>query len=125
MSVLIGCCLSPLLHNGQFCWAVLLFWAALWPGECLELFPPLFLERGILIRQEGMFDVVALGSGQLAELLVDLDDPVEEGQVVARISQLELKNKIVDMRALLKHWKPNKRPSPSLARNLMPRNLSI
>lgn len=86
-------------------WAILLaalfFVGGALAWGVLGVIPTTVPGKGMLIRHEGVFDVVSQGTGQVAELLVDLDDPVEEGQIVGRISQLELKNKITDMQALL------------------------
>ncbi|MBI5522796.1 MAG: NHLP bacteriocin system secretion protein [Desulfarculus sp.] len=49
---------------------------------------------GMLIRQEGVMDVVALGQGQLLEVKVNSGDLVERGQVVAIVAQPELQSQI-------------------------------
>ncbi len=55
--------------------------------------------EGILIRRGGVSDLVATGSGPLAEMLVKVGDVVEKGQVVARIRQEGLSRKIADAEA--------------------------
>ena len=75
---------------GSLIWGVWGVIATTVPGE------------GILLRQDSVFDVVALGSGQVAELLVSMDDMVAEGQIIGRIHQLELQNSIADAESRLK-----------------------
>ena len=43
--------------------------------------------KGILIRSGGIFEIVSLGTGQIAEINVNVDDVVSTGDIVARISQ--------------------------------------
>lgn len=50
--------------------------------------------EGILIKRGGVLDVVAVGSGQITALFVDVGDAVERGQIVARIAQPELEQQI-------------------------------
>lgn len=57
--------------------------------------------EGILIRQGGVAEVVATGSGQVEELLVAAGDPVVKGQPVARVRQEALLRQINDARATL------------------------
>lgn len=49
---------------------------------------------GIIIRTGGVQRLLSLGSGQIAEVKVKVGDILEEGQVVARISQPELGKQI-------------------------------
>jgi HlyD family secretion protein len=56
------------------------------------------LADGILLRQ-GVAAVVAPGSGQVEEVLVQVGDVVEKGQVVARIRQDALSRQIQDARS--------------------------
>ncbi len=58
--------------------------------------------NGILIKTGGVFDVTALGSGQISDLRMEVGDIVQKGQVVARIAQHEIMDKIDKNRALLK-----------------------
>lgn len=53
---------------------------------------------GILIRQGGVAEVVATGTGQVEELLVGAGDPVVKGQPVARVRQEGLLRQIGDAR---------------------------
>lgn len=50
--------------------------------------------QGMLIRQGGVMDVVALGQGQVLELKVTSGDQVNSGQVVALVAQPELESQI-------------------------------
>lgn len=54
--------------------------------------------EGILIRQGGVANVVAAESGQVEEILVQVGDVIEKGQVVARLRQEELLRQIQDSR---------------------------
>lgn len=57
--------------------------------------------HGILIRAGGLFDVVALGRGQVAEILIRQGEVVTQGQVVARILQPELNEQLEFARTAL------------------------
>jgi HlyD family secretion protein len=57
--------------------------------------------QGILLNQGGMFNVVTLGAGQITEVVVQANDYVYRGQVVARIAQPELLNEIYNARSKL------------------------
>lgn len=46
--------------------------------------------QGILIKTGGIFDIATLSSGQITEILVESGDLVEKGQLVARIAQPQL-----------------------------------
>ena len=52
--------------------------------------------EGILLRQGGVSQLVAAGSGQVEEMLVSVGDTLEKGQVVARIRQESLVREIED-----------------------------
>ena len=54
--------------------------------------------EGILIRQGGVSNVVAAESGQVEEILVQVGDVIEKGQVVARLRQEERLRQIQDSR---------------------------
>jgi HlyD family secretion protein len=56
---------------------------------------------GILIRRGGVSDLVAAGSGQVAEVTVAVGDAIAKGQVVARIRQEPLLRQIRDTRMKL------------------------
>ena len=55
--------------------------------------------RGILIRSGGIFQVVAQSSGAVSDVSVEVGDRVTEGQVIARIAQPELLQRISRARA--------------------------
>lgn len=57
--------------------------------------------EGILLRQGGVSDLVALGQGQVEEVRVAVGDEVQKGQVVATLRQDELSRQIQDDRARL------------------------
>jgi HlyD family secretion protein len=54
---------------------------------------------GILIHSGGLADVVAVGSGQITALEVDVGDTVKKGQVVAHVAQPELKEQLAGLKA--------------------------
>lgn len=54
---------------------------------------------GMLLRRGGVSDLVSAASGQVEEILVGVGDPVEKGQVVARIRQDSLLRQIDEARA--------------------------
>src|SRR5512139_3537136 len=56
---------------------------------------------GILLHHGGLADVVAVGSGQLIALEVDVGDFVKKGQEVAVIAQPELKGELTSLEARL------------------------
>lgn len=60
---------------------------------------------GILIHSAGLADVVALGSGQITALEVDVGDVVHKGQVIARIAQPEQVEDLAALRAQLAELK--------------------
>ena len=55
--------------------------------------------QGILLRHGGVSELVAAGSGQVEEVLVQVGDTVEKGQVIARIRQETLIRQIEDTEA--------------------------
>ncbi len=50
--------------------------------------------EGILIRRGGVSDLVATGTGQVEQVLINVGDEVKKGQVVARIRQESLSRQI-------------------------------
>lgn len=63
--------------------------------------PSTAVGEGILIRRGGVTDLVATGSGQVEELLVQVGDVVEKGEVVARVRQESMERGIAETRARL------------------------
>lgn len=57
--------------------------------------------EGILIRRGGVSDVVTAGSGQVEEILVEVGDTIEQGQIVARIRQQGIERQVQDNEARL------------------------
>jgi HlyD family secretion protein len=55
---------------------------------------------GILVKSGGVFEVVSLASGRMADVAVSVGDEITEGQVVARLSQPELADKLREARAV-------------------------
>lgn len=70
---------------------------------------------GILIHSAGLADVVALASGQVTSLAVDVGDPVRQGEVVARIAQPELVAEIESLRAQISELTRNLEKSRELS----------
>src|SRR5215468_3211983 len=60
---------------------------------------------GMLVKSGGVFEVSALSSGRITDLAVRVGDMVTEGQVVARMSQPELVDKLLEARAVLTELK--------------------
>lgn len=56
---------------------------------------------GILVRSGGVFEVIALSSGRVNDLAVEVGDEVTEGQVVARLAQPELADQLREAKAVL------------------------
>jgi len=75
----------------------LLFAALLW--GFFGTIPTEAQGTGIVIRQGGVSDLVATGSGQVEEVLVAVGDAVTEGQVVATVRQEALIRQIEDAEA--------------------------
>lgn len=57
--------------------------------------------QGILMRQGGIEDAPSPGTGRIEAVLVGVDDPVVEGQAIARLAQPELRHQIAELRAKL------------------------
>jgi HlyD family secretion protein len=60
---------------------------------------------GMLVKTGGVFEVSALSSGRITDLAVRGGDMVTEGQVVARMSQPELADKLLEARAVVTELK--------------------
>jgi len=57
--------------------------------------------QGILLRHDAHVDAPSPGTGRLESIYVDIDDPVEKGQVIARLAQSELWHQIAELRGRL------------------------
>jgi len=57
--------------------------------------------QGILVKSGGVFEVVPAGAGRLTDVAVNVGDVVSEGQIVARIAQPELTERVRQARASL------------------------
>ncbi len=55
--------------------------------------------EGILLRRGGVSEVVSAGSGQIAEILLQVGDVVQRGQVVAKLRQEGIERQISDNQA--------------------------
>jgi HlyD family secretion protein len=64
--------------------------------------------QGILIKTGGVFDIVSLSSGRITAVYVDVGQTVENGQIVARIEQRELIDKIKTAKAELRELKADR-----------------
>lgn len=60
---------------------------------------------GMLVKSGGVLEVSALSSGRITDLAVRAGDMVTEGQVVARMSQPELADKLLEARAVVTELK--------------------
>ena len=56
---------------------------------------------GMLVKSGGVLEVSALSDGRITDLAVRVGDTVTEGQVVARMSQPELADKLLEARAVV------------------------
>jgi HlyD family secretion protein len=56
---------------------------------------------GMLVKSGGVFEVISLSSGRIADVAVSVGDEVSEGQVVARLAQPELTDRLREARAVL------------------------
>lgn len=65
--------------------------------------PTKVMGRGILVEKGALFDVVALGEGQILEVLAEVDEVVEAGEVVARISQPDIQHQLEEAQRTLDH----------------------
>lgn len=69
---------------------------------------------GLLVHSGGLADVVAIGSGQVTALEVDVGDPIERGQAVALVAAPELKAQISSLRQRARELKLNYQRSQAL-----------
>ncbi len=69
---------------------------------------------GILLKEGGIFGIESRGNGIVSEVLVNVGDPVKEGQVVARVSQTGVPEEIRQTEGLLAEVKGNRQRSLSL-----------
>lgn len=81
--------------------------------------------RGILIRAGGIFEVVALGSGQLQEILVRPDQQIAQGQVVARLRQPELELQLQEAQQHLAEVQKNQGELAALDRRSRTMSLAL
>jgi HlyD family secretion protein len=62
---------------------------------------------GMLLHSGGLADVVAMASGQISALEIEVGDYVKKGQVIAQVSQPELKEQISGLEDRLAELKAN------------------
>jgi HlyD family secretion protein len=68
-------------------------------------------------KSGGVFEVIALSGGRISDVAVSVGDEVTEGQVVARLSQPELSDRLREAKAVLASLRANRRRrSPTAAR---------
>lgn len=82
--------------------------------------------EGILIRQGGVSNLVAIGEGQVEEILVQVGDLIHKGQPVATVRQDVLDRQIQETEAKLEHLRQKYRELEGYAeeqRRLRQRNL--
>ena len=78
--------------------------------------PDTVLGGGIILREGGIYDIEATGSGFVAELLVSSTDLVKKDQLVARIAQPDLQQQIRQDEARLEELKTNRAEAVRLIR---------
>lgn len=80
-------------------WAMVAVAAAALAWGIFGAIPTEALGEGILIRRGGVSDLVATGSGQVEQMLVNVGDEVKKGQVVARVKQEGITRQIAETKA--------------------------
>jgi HlyD family secretion protein len=63
--------------------------------------PESVVGTGMLVKSGGVFEVIASSGGRVADIAVSVGDEVTEGQVVARLAQPELADRLREARAVL------------------------
>jgi len=86
--------------------------AALW--GFLGSTPDQISGSGILLTEGGIYDVESHGTGVLVETLVDVNDSVQEGQVVARVEPPDMDLTIRQLEAQLRELEVNRTRSEQL-----------
>jgi HlyD family secretion protein len=69
---------------------------------------------GILIKEGGIFGIESRGGGIITNVLVNVNDEVKEGQVVLRVSQVEVAQEIKQNETLLEDLRTNRGRSTQL-----------
>lgn len=80
---------------------VLVVMAVIW--GIFGTIPTKVMGQGILVEKGSLFDVVALGDGQIIEVHAEVDQMVEAGQAVARISQPDIQHQLDEAQRTLDH----------------------
>jgi len=65
--------------------------------------PTKVMGQGILVETGALFDVVSLGEGQIIDVLVDVDQQVQAGQIIARIRQPQVEHELAEAQRTLDH----------------------
>jgi HlyD family secretion protein len=79
--------------------ALLLLSVAVW--SAVGSVPQTVAGMGILIRSGGVSEVVPLAGGRISDVAVEVGDLVHEGQVVARMAQPELTDRLQEIKTAL------------------------
>jgi len=74
--------------------------------------------QGILVEKGAVFDVVTVGEGQVLKVYVDENERVEEGQVVARISQPDIQHQLDEAKRALRHLRDEKTVTEQLGTDI-------
>lgn len=80
-------------------WAMVAVAAGVLTWGIFGAIPTEALGEGILIRRGGVSDLVSTGSGQVEQMLVNVGDEVQKGQVVARIRQEGITRQVEETKA--------------------------
>jgi HlyD family secretion protein len=81
--------------------AFLVFVAAFW--SVVGTIPVEIAGQGILVRSGGLYEVVVVTSGRLVDVSVAVGDSVRQGQVVARVAQPDLVDKLTQARTTIRN----------------------
>lgn len=92
---------SPMAWAALAASMVLVVMATIW--GIYGTIPTKVMGQGILVEKGSLFDVVGMGEGQVIDVFVEVDDSVEEGEVIARISQPDIQHKLDEAQRTLDH----------------------
>lgn len=81
--------------------------AVLWGFE--GSIPSRVAGQGILLKSGGVLEIAASAGGRITDVAVNVGDAVREGQVVARVAQPEVLNRIRQVRLLLENLRVEQR----------------
>ncbi len=92
---------SPMGWAAMAACVVLVAMATIW--GVYGTIPTKVMGQGLLVEKGSLFDVVAMGEGQIVDVFTDVDQEVEVGQVVARISQPDIVHQLEEAQRTLDH----------------------